>query len=480
MLTPTTAKRRILRTLVLSLLISSMTFPLFACTGNETPGETTPPATETDTTPAVSDTAAPDTVESDTVAPETETEPEPETEEPLPTQVSLPDDYARADNTYACQDDSVLYTYKGKTQADFDAVCGYYAEQGFRVYSDTTKAGSRFTTFVGDGPMAHVYWLEPLAELNIVISETAAATLPPAEPTVTTGDAEVTVTQMKDAEHVNGMGYVVRLADGSFVVFDGAYASQAQRLLACMRKNLEEGEKPIIRAWILTHSHADHHPAFHTIAQRLADKVTVEYVIFAPIDSELARAEGGDTYFNEGIHEDIACFEGAKTVYAHMGMEFRFCNLRMEVLLSSDDLYKAGGTGYFNDTSLVTRLYDDEYNFMVTGDIGKSATDRLVNIYGDYLRSDMLQVSHHGVEDAPLSFYEVIQAPILYYPCNQWLYDQTERDYELRAALRERDYTKEVLIAGLGQYTRAWGTRFAADAPLVVWDHPTLGPTESD
>ena len=201
-------KHTVLRILITSLLILAMALPLFACDKGASPGETTLPA---DTTAPPSETPT----EATTEAP---------TEVPMPTEVSLPEGYASADITYDCQDDSTLYTYGGKTEADFEAVCAHYKALGFRVYSDTAKNGSRFTTLVGDGPMAHIYWLKNAGELNLVLSQTAASTLPPVTPAVTTGDTAVSVTQIKDAAHVNGMGYVIQLADGSFIVYDGAYS----------------------------------------------------------------------------------------------------------------------------------------------------------------------------------------------------------------------------------------------------------------
>ena len=452
-------KHTVLRILIASLLILAMALPLFACDKGASPGETTLPA---DTTAPPAETPT----EATTEAP---------TEAPMPTEVSLPEGYASADITYDCQDDSTLYTYGGKTEADFEAVCAHYKALGFRVYSDTAKNGSRFTTLVGDGPMAHIYWLKNAGELNLVLSQTAASTLPPVTPAVTTGDTAVSVTQIKDAAHVNGMGYVIQLADGSFIVDDGAYSDQARKIVATMEEMIPEGETPLIRAWVMTHSHNDHWPTFSRVADRLASRVKVEYVMFAPIDPETAVAHGGDTYFNDKIHEDIAKL-GAKTVYAHTGMEFTFCNLKMEILMSADDIYKTGNhNNYFNNSSTVSRLYDESYSALFTGDCGKESSNLMEEIYGDYLKSDMCQISHHGVEDVPLSFYETVKASTLFYPCSQWLYDQTDRHHDVRKACEEMASTKEVLIAGLGQYTRPWGTSFEADAPLSVPDHPTGG-----
>ena len=446
-------KNRLLKILIACLLALSMCLPLVGCDGDNSTADTT-----------LADTASP-----------TEAPTEASTEMPMPTEVSLPEGYATADITYDCQDDSTLYAYAAKTEADFEAVCAHYKSLGFRVYSDTQKNGSRFTTLVGNGPMAHVYWLKSAGELNIVLSQTAASTLPPVEPAVTTGDTAVSVTQLKDAAHVNGMGYVIQLADGSFIVYDGAYSDQARKIVATMEEMLPEGEKPLIRAWVMTHSHDDHWPTFSRVADRLSSKVTVEYVLFAPIDPATAVAHGGDNYFNENIHADIAKL-GATAVYVHTGMEFTFCNLKMEILMTSDDVYKTGNhNSYFNNSSTVSRLYDESYSALFTGDCGKESSNLMEAIYGDYLKSDMCQISHHGVEDVPLSFYQTVQASILYYPCSQWLYDQTDRHHDVRTGCEEMTSTKEILIAGLGQYTRAWGTVFEADAPLSVPDHPKGG-----
>lgn len=374
------------------------------------------------------------------------------------------------DVTYDCQDDSVLRTYKSKTADDFAQVRDYYTSLGYEVYSQNQKNGNDFITLVNDNAMAHIYYLAFNGELNVVTSDTAGATLPPKTPAVTTGDYPITVTQMQDKRHVNGMGYIIQLADGSFIVYDGAYADQSRSIMQYLQSAAGDNDI-LIRAWVLTHSHNDHYPAFHFFAQKYTKSVTVEHVIVAPIDEATAVATTGDSFFNTVLPEDIQKFK-AKAVYAHTGMEFTFGSLRMEILLAADDLYKENKhENYFNNSSLVSRLYDDHYSFLVTADIGKAGCELMMDMYGDYLQSDICQVSHHGVEDAPLSFYELIKAPILYYPCSQWLYDLEDRNNDVRDALEEKDYTKEILIAELGQYTRLWGTTFADDAELSMPDY---------
>ena len=380
-----------------------------------------------------------------------------------------PAGFGKADVTYECQDDSVLSTYKGRSAEEFAGVCTFYEEVGYTLYSKSEKAGNLFATYTMGSDLAHVYWIAHSGELCIVLSESAGETLPPASsPEIMQGDYTPSITQMRDGSNVNGMCYIVQLPDGSFIVYDGSYEKRGKKVLSEIKKLHGEEGTPLIRAWVLTHSHNDHYPAFSYICNKAASEVKVEYVIFAPIEPTLAKQIGGDNYFNADVHGDIAKL-GAKTVYAHTGMEFTFGDFKMEVLLAADDLFKVGNHNhYFNNSSLVTRIYTDDYSALFTGDIGKEGAAWMMDAYGEYLKSDVCQVSHHGVEDVPLEFYETVQASILYYPCNQWLYDQKERHYDVRMALEQRSYTKEILIAGVGQFTRAWGTTHDADAPLSM------------
>ena len=448
-------KKHCLKALTVLLLIAAMAMPLIACTDKE-PSEETTAAT------------------GDSTEETTEATTEPET--PLPTEVDLPDAYATADIVYDCDDGSVLHNYTGKTADDFATVCAYYTEKGFKVYSSHTMAENTATTFVGDGPMAHVYWLKAKGELNIVLSDTAANSLPPMTPAVTDGEYECSIVQLKDNTNVNGMSYVIQLKDGSYIVYDGSYVGQARKLQQYLIANYKGEGKPVVRAWVLTHSHNDHYPTFQAFAtnSRYMNMVTVEYVIYSPLNEEnyTLNDENNDPYFSTQLYEDVKGMKGAKLVFAHTGMLFNFCNLNMEILMAPETLYKdTSDVGNFNDTSIVTRLFDDDYNALFLGDIAIKGSTYMHEIYGSYLKSDVCQVSHHGVEDVPLSFYEEVKASILYYPCNIWLYDLQDRNDDVRIALENRDYTKEILIAGCGEYKRAWGTKFAADAPLSIPDY---------
>ena len=456
-------KHTALRFLIASLLILVMGLSLFACVSEGPSEDTTTPAdgSESPTDPMT---------QPDTEAP---TEEDTEPEAPLPTEVSLPEAYRTADIVYECDDGSILHSFSDKTAEDYAAACAYYTGKDFRVYSSIEQSENKAATFVGQSVMAHVYWLKYSGELSIVLSDTAADTLPPATPAVTDGDYECTVAQMKDTQNFIGMGYVIQLKDGSFIVYDGSYANQTSTIVRYITNAWKGEGKPTVRAWVLTHSHNDHYPAFEEFAnnKRFRDQITVEHVIVSPLNDErFALNDVEEFYFSTKLPEDVALLEGTKIVFAHTGMNFTFCNLQMEILYTPENTYKtATDVGNFNNTSIVTRLYAEGYSALFLGDVSNAGVSFIMQAYGDYLKSDMVQASHHGVEGSYiLDLYDTVKAPIIFYPASLALYDQIQPQYspEVHIALEQREYVKEILIHQISQFTRAWGTTFPADATL--------------
>ena len=469
-----------------------MALPLVACTEKEKTTETPPDVTAHDTTaaetepditvaetPTAPDETEPVTTESST---DTVTEPETEPETEPPVDPIDPATFGKADITYICDDASILSTYNGKNADDYKGVCAYYKQEGYTVYSTNDMGGNLATTMVKGSAMAHIYWHPHNEELNVVLSDSAAATLPPATPEIIDGDYKCTITQIKDTQNFIGMGYVIQLKDGSFIIYDGSFANQTAHLISTIL-GMHKGEgKPIIRAWLLTHSHNDHYPAFETVAttRSYREQLVVEHVIVAPMNDEKFSLDSGEcSYLSGKFYEDVANLD-TKVVFAHTGMTFKFCNLNMEIIFSPESYYKTTSTvSNFNSTSIVSRLYDDSYSALFLGDSSTKAVPVYLQAYGDYLKSDICQMSHHGVEaDYILELYDTVKPQIMFYPASIALFTSSEPQYnpQVHSALLSRDYLKEILLHGVDQFTREWGTKFDADAPLTITGYIETDP----
>ena len=85
---------------------------------------------------------------------------------------------------------------------------------------------------------------------------------------VATGNTTTTVTQLKGNGNET-MGYVIQLADGSFIVYDGGDASCAGQLIETLN-DLKIGNDITVRAWVLTVEDDAHIGCFKEIASKNA------------------------------------------------------------------------------------------------------------------------------------------------------------------------------------------------------------------
>jgi len=361
--------------------------------------------------------------------------------------------------TNNCKGEYFLSYYEEPFES-FLGVCKYHEDDGYELHSYNVLNGNHFATYVKGKKLSHIYWIECESELNVAQSDNCGEAMPPKTPEVTTGEYKTSVTQLQSPED-NGMGYAVQLADGSFILYDGGYDHRADEMWDTL-VTLNGGEENIvIRAWLITHSHSDHYQCFREFANKYADKVTLERLMISPINKE---DMGGDTYLHEGAKESIEKFEGAKILYVHTGMTFSFCNVKMEILFTPDELYVSDprwGSGLVNiidnnSSSVVSRVYTDDYSAIFLGDATNHVANRMLIYYGDYMKSDMCQAAHHGWESWPLIAYRRIQASIMWYPTSQECYDYTgsEDVADIRKAVRESKYTEEVIVHDKSRETR--------------------------
>lgn len=343
-------------------------------------------------------------------------------------------------STFICGSRDVMNSYYNIDEKTLYGVCRYYEEQEYEQYSYHEMNGNLFSTYVKDAGMVHIMWMACEKRMSIVTSETNGAFLPVKMPEVRTGNVATTVTQLKSPE-INGMGYLIQLADGSFIVYDSGNTVVAEELKDALEDMTPKGQKTIIRAWLFTHSHGDHYDAFRGFANKYADSVVVERFLYSPTNVK------GDDYLLSSFCDDVKKFKGAECCPVYTGMVFTFCNVRLEIIITYEEEYAIGSASDdFNNTSIVSRVYTDDYSAIFLGDAGDDCVEKMAALFGGYLKSDMCQISHHGVEDCPLVVYRHIRANILWYPCSQSLYNLPNRDVEVRKALAASKYTKEIII----------------------------------
>ena len=117
----------------------------------------------------------------------------------------------------------------------------------------------------------------------------------------------------------------------------------------------------------------------------------------------------------------------------------------MEFLFSAGEDLWPSAMPWMNHTSGVWRFTLEGKTIMITGDAEKSICNQMVGVFGDYLKSDILQVNHHGANGATLPFYRKIAPIMCFWACQQYHLDYDNRQtgtstsYLFNRYLRQKD-----------------------------------------
>lgn len=287
--------------------------------------------------------------------------------------------------------------------------------------------GNLFAAFSDDTVAIHVYYtphnhfiralIEPVANLYVQHDESFS--------TVTTPQLTFMGRRFGDNFRYLGkdsgagqMSYCIRLSDGSFLVYDGGLETDAfaDAIYDVMRDQAPDPENLVIAAWIITHSHADHIGGFVKFAQKYSDKVKLEQLMFnfpSMQDAEAFREAWNIRLTKETLYTR---FPDAVFSKLHSGDVVKVRDAEIEVLYTHEDFViqyiSMLNTHIYNNCSLVSRMTLGGTKFMFMADSQEDANAIIVAMYGDYLKSDMLQVCHHGGCGGTVPLYEAIDPEV--------------------------------------------------------------------
>ena len=220
-----------------------------------------------------------------------------------------------------------------------------------------------------------------------------------------------------DGRYLDGMSYVIQCSDDSIVVIDGAMYEDGDELYRYLRE-LCGDKDPVVDAWFITHAHPDHTYAALAVAEKYSDCITVKKMIYRFPDKDFLEIREPDCLHQIPEFENAIKAFGAEHVIPTAGDRYCFGDTEFEILFTCADLPSPEEypSQFFNDSSLVFRMYADGQSVLFTGDIQEAANRVLMKRYGSKLKSDVCQVAHHGCFSSVSSFYDMVAPRILLWP----------------------------------------------------------------
>ena len=311
----------------------------------------------------------------------------------------------RIDNTTA--EECVAYT---KTLENN----GYTLYEANEISGATDK--NLFYLYKCGNSVVSMFWTASYNRLYIVTSENEM--LPNSKRFTDTTDYETNpeVAQLKLSQ---GYIWVIKMRDGNIVLIDGDLRDDKDttELYNYLKENSKPDGKARIDLWILTHPDVDHISLTPEFLKDYGDKVEISAFAYQFLDCDKIQYK----YIPSAtIQKDITKLEDTISKYypntpvytLHAGQKFYYAGAEIEILLTADMLYPRNFSSA-NDASAALRVtFENGKKAIFLGDCMQFSCKELANIYGAYLKSDIMQVAHHGLIGGNIELYKLIDPEI--------------------------------------------------------------------
>lgn len=295
-----------------------------------------------------------------------------------------------------------------------------YAAREIPANTESADLCNLFYTYVRED--AHVFVFFAASLHMVYISVKAPGALPAPQLPAYEKKAQVSLTQISIT---SGMCYALQLEDGSFIMMDGgmyfADAEDEKKILSFLEEKAPAGEMPRIALWMFSHSHVDHVQLATVFLEKYYDKVQLDAVAFQFPDPNVISFLFEDTKIEKGYIEGLCAavqkhFPSALFQTLHTGQLYRFPGAEMEILWTADMLFPHTYLTA-NCASAAWRMkFADGRTALIMGDCMFDSCRRIAQVYGEYLKSDIFQVAHHGLLGGDIRLYKLVDPEICLWP----------------------------------------------------------------
>lgn len=212
------------------------------------------------------------------------------------------------------------------------------------------------------------------------------------------------------------MGYIIKTKQGKVIAIDGGTKEDTENFI----KNINDlGGK--IDIWFITHPHKDHAGVLNSVIEQNIDlKIGKIYYTandlswYLEYDPE--RAFEAENFYKTITNSKIK----DKVEEVTLNQRINIDNLEFEILGVKNPEITVNP---FNNSSMVIKLKVNEKEVLFLADTGAESGMKLLQNQEDKLKSDIVQMAHHGQAGVTKEVYEKINPKICLWPTPDWLWD---------------------------------------------------------
>lgn len=229
-------------------------------------------------------------------------------------------------------------------------------------------------------------------------------------------DNKIELIQMSPQSQSQMMGYLIKTKQGKVIAIDGGTVADTENFI----KNVNElGGK--IDIWFITHPHKDHAGVLNSVIEQNID-LNIEKIYYTANDlSWYLEYDPERAYEAENFYKTINNSKiKDKVEEVALNQIINIDNVKFEILGVKNPEITVNP---FNNSSMVIKLKVNKKQVLFLADTGAESGKKLLQNQGDKLKSDIVQMAHHGQAGVTEEVYKKINPKICLWPTPDWLWD---------------------------------------------------------
>lgn len=224
---------------------------------------------------------------------------------------------------------------------------------------------------------------------------------------------------------------ILKTQKGKIIVIDGGHDTELDRFLRILRK-ISGKDVPHVDAWLFSHVHGDHYGIYTALStkEEYRGAVTVD-TFYCNLLEERFYTELSKEIHPTNAAARAAILQSTETIGAKVQTVFRgdvieVDEIRFDVLHAP--YMEDARSMNMNDSSVVYKMtYNGGQTMMLLGDAEWVVSNHLME-HPEELKSDIVQVGHHGCGNVSRKCYEAIGAKVYIWQIGEkfWYSDSSE------------------------------------------------------
>lgn len=213
------------------------------------------------------------------------------------------------------------------------------------------------------------------------------------------------------------LSIVIRSPHGKLIVIDGGWEADADKLSSLI---LQQGGK--VDAWLITHPHEDHVGALYTILNDTGRKIKIDkiYCSLATPDWYRQVSPTGAGIADQLLSAFTKLPVGTVINNIGRGTEINIADVNIRVL-NNRGVYTYNGV---NNSSMVYKIRVSGQSILILGDLAyDGGKDLIKSCTAAELKSDIVQMAHHGQQGVDQDAYALIAPTTCLWPSPAWLWN---------------------------------------------------------